>query len=325
MIREKISTIRATCQSLKCMHTYCEAFIPGVEGHGRRRPRGGPRVDDGDDARPPRARWVRVFFSVRLLATLARDGRRARGRGPLIVIIVIVTSSSSSSSTPLSCARARRRRSYLGDGGTEEGVGGSLDDHRHGAARETHRRRVVSHASSFIQSLDKPARARGSVIIIVHPSAPTRDATDPSRDVHDETATIYFLYHFTPVHRSIGSIGRRRARHPSFINPIHRGRGVRHPQSINQSFVRSTTYVLPKSRAPSSPPLELRRTMETPRLAVVLTETTEVVFAETDILWASMVNTTTCVRVRRTTGDARVGCVSVCLCVYVDTMALEVV
>lgn len=32
------------------------------------------------------------------------------------------------------------------------------------------------------------------------------------------------------------------------------------------------THVFPKSRAPSSPPLELRRTMETPRLAVFVTE-----------------------------------------------------
>lgn len=56
--------------------------------------------------------------------------------------------------------------------------------------------------------------------------------------------------------------------------------------------------------------------METPRLAVVLTETTEVVvFAETDIFWASMVNKTTCVRVRRTTGDARVVCVCLSTCV----------
>ena len=55
--------------------------------------------------------------------------------------------------------------------------------------------------------------------------------------------------------------------------------------------------------------------METPRLAVVLTETTEVVFAETDIFWASMVITTTCVRVRRTTGDARVVCVRLSVCV----------
>ena len=42
---------------------------------------------------------------------------------------------------------------------------------------------------------------------------------------------------------------------------------------INHHRVRRRhTHVFPKSRAPSSPPLELRRTMETPRLAVFVTE-----------------------------------------------------
>ena len=107
---------------------------------------------------------------------------------------------------PIARRHHRRRRCdpYLGDGGTEEGVGGSLDDHRHGAARETSvhgqsRDHSLILSSISSHALDKPAR------------------------------------------------GRHRVRRPH-------------------------THVFPKSRAPSSPPLELRRTTETPRLAVFVTE-----------------------------------------------------
>ena len=114
-----------------------------------------------------------------------------------------------SSHRPIARRHHRRRRCdpYLGDGGTEEGVGGSLDDHRHGAARKT-------------SDDDDHGQSRDHSLILSSISSHALDK--PAR-------------------------GRHRVRRPH-------------------------THVFPKSRAPSSPPLELRRTTETPRLAVFVTE-----------------------------------------------------
>lgn len=175
--------------------------------------------------------------------------------------------------------------------------------------RHTEDASSVTRRQSFFQWISPRARGVPSSSSSTHPP---RRATRPIRVATSTTRLRLYIFYIAS-HRSIGPSDRSdavaRVTHHSSILFIHRGRGVRYPHN-------HLTYVLPKSRAPSSPPLELRRTMETPRLAVVLTETTEVVvFAETDIFWASMVNKTTCVRVRRTTGDARVVCVCLSTCV----------
>jgi len=55
----------------------------------------------------------------------------------------------------------------------------------------------------------------------------------------------------------------------SLIHPSH---ALDKPARGRHRVYRLHTHVFPKSRAPSSPPLELRRTTETPRLAVFVTE-----------------------------------------------------
>ena len=112
-----------------------------------------------------RADGRRAYFSIAIVRARRPRRDRARAFGPLVT---------SSSHHRHRAASARwvgaRTRAYLGDGGAEEGVRGSLDDHRHGAARskdedtsrQSHSSRSESIPSTRNHRVDKSAR-------VVHP------------------------------------------------------------------------------------------------------------------------------------------------------------
>ena len=101
--------------------------------------------------------------------------------------------------------------------------------------RHTEDKSSVTRRHSFIHSLDKPARARGSVIIASSSIHPPRRATRPIRVATSTTRPRLYIFYIAS-HRSIGPSDRSdavaRVTHHSSILFIHRGRGVRHPRSI---------------------------------------------------------------------------------------------